>query len=197
MVLEVSGDALDVHRLPKPRTPVSTADSEGVGRCTTNRRRTVRWAKRYRAVLLAVDCLIGLTAGSVLIGLTDDSVLIAQRTPQVPSLEALFLFALPFVWPVAQAVGSSYSPHLLGNGSEEFRTVVRGGLFLLAAVSVVSYGAQLHLARSVVIFAVPVMTVVTLMARYTARKVLHRARLRGRCVKRVVAVGRAASVEDL
>jgi hypothetical protein len=101
------------------------------------------------------------------------------------------------VWPLAVAVAGAYSPAFYGTGSEEFRRVARGGLLLLAAVSVVSYGLQLHIARSFVVFTVPAMVLCTLFARFFARKWLQRARRRGRCVKKVVAVGRDAAVADL
>jgi exopolysaccharide biosynthesis polyprenyl glycosylphosphotransferase len=105
--------------------------------------------------------------------------------------------ALPLVWPIAIAVAGAYSPAFYGTGSEEFRKVARGGLLLLAGVSVVSYGLQLDIARSFVVFTVPAMALCTLFVRFFARKWLQRARRRGRCVKKVVAVGRDAAVADL
>ncbi len=56
---------------------------------------------------------------------------------------------------------------------------------------------QLDIARSFVVFTVPAITLVTLFARFVGRKWLQAARRRGRCIKRVVAVGRDAAVADL
>lgn len=153
-------------------------------------RRQARWSRRYRVVLIAADALIGVVAGIAMLVVRP-----AQGLPTSPY--AWLCAALPLVWPLALGFSGAYSPQFYGTGSEEFRKVARGGLLLLAAVSVISYGAQLDIARSFVVFTVPGMTLVTLFARFFARKWLVRARRRGRCVKRVVAVGRDAAVADL
>jgi exopolysaccharide biosynthesis polyprenyl glycosylphosphotransferase len=101
------------------------------------------------------------------------------------------------VWPLAQGFSGAYAPKFFGTGSEEFRKVARAGVLLLAAVSVVSYALQLDIARSFVVFTVPAIAVATLFARFFGRKWLQAARRRGRCIKRVVAVGRDAAVADL
>jgi exopolysaccharide biosynthesis polyprenyl glycosylphosphotransferase len=152
-------------------------------------RRPRRWTRRYRAGLITADLLIGGIAGLIMMLLRPGY---ALSEPY-----ALLSLALPILWPIAQGVAGSYSPRFYGTGSEEFRKAARGGLLLLAAISVVSYGAQLEIARSFVLFTVPAMTLATLLARFCARKWLAAARRRGRCVKRVVAVGRDAAVADL
>ena len=152
-------------------------------------RRRPRWVRRYRAGLVGADVLIGAFAGLVMTLLRPGYAL--------PEPYALLSLALPVLWPLALSISGSYSSRFFGTGSEEFRKVGRGGLFLLAAISVVSYGGQLAIARSFVLFTVPAMTLGTLLARFVARKWLARARRRGRCVKRVVAVGRDGAVADL
>ena len=160
-----------------PRGPVGT-------------RRQARWSRRYRAVLITLDCLIGLTAGLVMLAVR----------PGENGLTSPYLWlsvTLPLVWPLTVAVAGAYSPAFYGTGSEEFRKVARAGLLLLAGVSVVSYGFKLEIARSFVVFTVPAVMLATLFARFFARKSLQRARRHGRCVKKVVAVGRDAAVADL
>src|SRR6185437_14409834 len=98
--------------------------------------------------------------------------------------------ALPLLWPLIIGASGGYRAKLFGTGSEEFRKVARGGLLLLAAVSIVSYGGQLSIARSFVVFTIPGMTLVTVVSRFVARRWLQWARRHGRCVKRVVVVGR-------
>jgi exopolysaccharide biosynthesis polyprenyl glycosylphosphotransferase len=153
-------------------------------------RRQAGWSRRYRAVLIALDCLLGVVGGFVML-------LIRPHEFSPVSPYGWLCASLPVVWPLALAIQGAYSPQFYGTGSEEFRKVARGGLLLLAGVSVVSYGAQLDIARSFVVFTVPALTVGTLVARVVARKWLQYARRRGRCVKRVVAVGRDAAVADL
>jgi exopolysaccharide biosynthesis polyprenyl glycosylphosphotransferase len=152
-------------------------------------RRRLRWSRRYRRVLIAGDVLIGALAGLVMMLLRPGY---ALSEPY-----ALLSLALPVLWPLAQGIAGSYSPKFFGTGSEEFRKATRGGLFLLAGISVVSYGGQLDIARSFVLFTVPAMAVGTLFVRFVARKWLASARRRGRCIKKVVAVGRDGAVADL
>jgi exopolysaccharide biosynthesis polyprenyl glycosylphosphotransferase len=149
-----------------------------------------RWSRRYRALLIAADVLIGLAAGLVMLAVRP-----GETLPGSPY--AWLSVVLPLVWPVTVGAVSGYSPRFFGAGSEEFRKVARAGLLLLAGVSVVSYGFQLDIARSFVVFTVPAVALGTLFTRFFARKWLHRARRRGRCLKRVVAVGRDGAVADL
>ncbi len=153
-------------------------------------RRRPRWTQRYRAALVAVDALIGAGAGAIMM-------LVAPGAGLPRPAYVWLSLALVALWPLAQGLAGSYSPKLFGTGSEEFRMVARGGLFLLAGISVVSYGGQLDIARSFVLFTVPAMTVATLVARFAARKWLAHARRQGRFVKKVVAVGRDAGVAEL
>ena len=149
-----------------------------------------RWVRRYRAVLVAGDVLFGAGAGAAML---------AIRPGALTAWSAYGWLAavLPLLWPVAVALCGAYQPTFFGTGSEEFRRVTRAGLLLLAGVSVVSDGAKLDIARSFVVFTIPAITLATLVGRYAARKWLHRARYRGRCVRRVVAVGRDGAVADL
>jgi exopolysaccharide biosynthesis polyprenyl glycosylphosphotransferase len=179
-------------RPPAPgRLVAASAPSEVVpSRAVVGRRRQARWLRRYRLVLIALDVVIGLGAGIVMM-------LMRPGLALPTSPYAWLSVALPVVWPLALGFSGGYSPKFFGTGSEEFRKVARAGLLLLAGVSVVSYGAQLDIARSFVVFTVPSITVVTLFARFSGRKWLQAARRRGRCIKRVVAVGRDAAVADL
>ncbi|GAA3171945.1 sugar transferase [Blastococcus jejuensis] len=188
-------DAGAGHAELRPPAPGRLADAvapveELPSRAVVGRRRQARWTRRYRAVLITLDVAIGLVAGLAMM-------LMRPAELTVTSPYAWLSVALPFVWPVALGFRGAYAPKFFGTGSEEFRRVGRGGILLLAAVSVVSYGFQLDIARSFVVFTLPAMTLVTLFARFFARKWLQAARRRGRCIKRVVAVGRDAAVADL
>jgi exopolysaccharide biosynthesis polyprenyl glycosylphosphotransferase len=154
------------------------------------RRPHARWLRRYRLVLVVMDVLIGLVAGAVMLVVRPEEIL-------ATSPYAWLSLALPVVWPVVLGCRGVYAFKYFGTGSEEFRRVARAGILLLAAVSVVSYGFQLEIARSFVIFTVPAITVTTLFGRFFGRKRLQAARRHGRCIKRVVAVGRDAAVADL
>jgi exopolysaccharide biosynthesis polyprenyl glycosylphosphotransferase len=153
-------------------------------------RRWTRWSRRYRDALIAADAVIAGAAGGVMLVVRP-----GEMRPTSPY--AVLALALPLLWPVLLGASGAYSAKLFGTGSEEFRKAARAGIVLLAAVSIVSYGAQLEIARSFVVFTIPGMTLGTLLSRFVARRVLQWARRRGRCVKRVVVVGRDAAVTDL
>ncbi|MBW8765346.1 MAG: sugar transferase [Geodermatophilales bacterium] len=188
MLVDADTNYPELHS--SPRGSAGAGVLQGPPVAQVPRRRPARWSRRYRAVLVTADCVIAVVAAVVMLWLRP-----WQLVP--PSPYALLCLALPFLWPLALATSGAYLLQHFGTGSEEFRKVARGGLVLLAGVSVVSYGGKLDIARSFVVFTIPAMTVVSLFARYVARKWLHRARYRGRCVKRVIAVGRETAVADL
>lgn len=104
---------------------------------------------------------------------------------------------LPFVWVTAIAVGRGYQPRFIGLGSDEFRRVLNAGITLTAAVAVVAYATKTDVARGYVVVALPLATFLDLLARYVLRRRLHARWARGRCMRRVVAVGHRASVAGL
>jgi exopolysaccharide biosynthesis polyprenyl glycosylphosphotransferase len=164
-----------VRRLPVSTAPVHRPD---------------RWARRHHIRLVATEILLaGAAAAVVLLG----------RGAPVPLASGLFWASLSLVvaWPTLLAVTGAYERRSFGIGSDEFRRVGRAGLLLLAGLGFVSYAAELDLSRALVVVAVPSLTLVTLVERYAARRSLHRQRLKGRCVKRVVVVGRGGAVLEL
>jgi exopolysaccharide biosynthesis polyprenyl glycosylphosphotransferase len=190
MLVDAGAGQTDLRRSATAQAgALATAHDDSSERPVVPRRRP-RWTRRYRATLIGADVAIAAVAGLIMMVLRPGDAL-----PVSPY--AWLSLALPALWPLAQGVSGSYSPQFFGTGSEEFRKVARGGLFLLSGISVVSYGGQLDIARSFVLFTVPAITLATLFARFFARKWLSRARRNGRCVKRVVAVGRDSAVADL
>src|SRR3954454_23236264 len=172
---QVMGGALPAPALPVPVPAV---------------RRRVRWMRRYRNVLIAGDVAIAAAAGAIMM-------LVRPGMPLPASPYAWLSISLPVLWPAVLGAAGGYGTQYFGTGSEEFRKVGRAGLLILAGVSIVSYGAQLDIARSFVVFTVPGLTLATLFARFVARRWLQRAQHNGRCVKKVVAVGRDGAVADL
>src|SRR3954453_12215587 len=153
-------------------------------------RRSDRWARRHRAALVTSETLLAAATATV--------VLVAHPGA-VPTSGGLFWSSLSLVlaWPVLLAVTGAYEQRSFGIGSDEFHRVGRAGLLLLAGLGFLSYAAQLDLSRALVVVAVPALALVTVVERYAARHALHRQRLRGRCVKRVVVVGRGGAVLEM
>jgi exopolysaccharide biosynthesis polyprenyl glycosylphosphotransferase len=148
------------------------------------------WARRHRIRLLAVETLLA-AAAALIVLVAHDGV--------VPPSGGLFWASVSLVlaWPLLLAVSGAYEERSFGIGSDEFHRIGRAGLLLLAGMALVSYAAELDLSRGLVVVAVPALTVTTVVERYAARHLLHRQRLQGRCVKRVVVVGRGGAVLEL
>jgi len=104
---------------------------------------------------------------------------------------------LPVVWWMSVLLAGGYDTRFIGLGSDEFRRILSAAVNLAAGLAVFSYAAKLDLARGYMAIALPSATVMDLTARYLLRKRLHRRRVRGWCVRRVVAVGHAAAVSRL
>jgi exopolysaccharide biosynthesis polyprenyl glycosylphosphotransferase len=94
-------------------------------------------------------------------------------------------------------LAGGYNPRFIGLGSDEFRRILNAAVYLTAGVAIISYTAKLDLARGYITIALPSAAVMDLTARYLLRKRLHRQRVRGWCVRRVVAVGHVAAVARL
>lgn len=150
-----------------------------------------RWLRQYRDRAVLADAACGLVAGAVAL-----AVRFGEFTPHVlPYVVASAL--LPALWVSCLALNRAYAPRLLGLGSEEFRRVVRCGFMLIAALAICAYATKTDVARGYVVIVLPTMTVLTLLARYGLRRVLHARRRAGECMHRVLAVGHPEGIADL
>ena len=138
-----------------------------------------------------LDYLCGLGAGLIALEIRFDS------QGSIPAEYFAFTTALPFLWLGSVAVAGGYDPRFIGVGSDEFRRVLNAAVGLTAGVAVFSYVAKLDLARGYVAVALPCVAAFDLVARYGLRKRLHRRWRDGQFMRRTVAVGHAAPVEDL
>ncbi|MGY1750354.1 sugar transferase [Modestobacter sp. SYSU DS0511] len=146
------------------------------------------WVRRHRLRLIGVEAGLAAAAGT--------AVLVARDGATGGALWWACL-SLVVVWPLLLGATGAHQERFFGVGSDEFRRIGRAGLLLLAGLGFVSYAAALELSRALVVLAVPLLTLATLVARYAARRRLHRRRLRGECGKRVVVVGRGGAALEL
>jgi exopolysaccharide biosynthesis polyprenyl glycosylphosphotransferase len=109
----------------------------------------------------------------------------------------LLTAVLPLGWIALVHLSRGYEPGELGAGSEEFRSLLRAGLALVAGVSFLSYALDLDISRSLVVLAVPLTVVLAAGGRYRLRRHVHALRAQGRCLRSVVVVGRERAVLDL
>ncbi len=149
------------------------------------------WVRAYQLRAMGAD-LLAAGAGSAAAFCFRFGHVSAHALPYL-----LVSVALPAVWLGAVALNRAYEPRLIGEGSEEFRRIVRCGAALTALLAIGSYLTKADVARGYVVLALPLVTLLTLALRHALRRALHRRRARGECLRRVVAVGHAASVDEL
>ncbi len=152
---------------------------------------TKAWASAYLRRAALADWTCALAAGAV-----------AARVrfggqAYLPITYLSLTCGLPVAWWMSVLLAGGYDTRFIGLGSDEFRRILSAAVNLTAGLAVVSYAAKLDLARGYMAIALPSATVMDLTARYLLRKRLHRRRVRGWCVRRVVAVGHAAAVGRL
>ncbi len=149
------------------------------------------WTRAYVRLLLTGDVACALIACEVVLGVR------LWLGAFIPWTEVAFGLALAAAWPGAMAMAGAYRKRVHGEGSDEFRAVFNGGVTLTAAVAIGAYATQTMLARSFVLGTIPLATLLTLVFRHRMRRRLHRRRMAGEYLRRVVAVGHRESILDL
>src|SRR5580700_337507 len=152
---------------------------------------TRAWTSAYLRRVALADLACALAAGAV-----------AARVrfggqSYLPLTYLSLTCGLPIAWWMSVLLSGGYNPRFIGLGSDEFRRILNAAVYLTAGVAIISYTAKLDLARGYITIALPSAAVMDLTARYLLRKRLHRRRVRGWCVRRVVAVGHVAAVARL
>ncbi len=150
------------------------------------------WEQRYLLSLVALDLTVGMVAGAGAYMLRfGGPVTSFTRTYVILSL------LLPFALVAAVALTRAYDKRYLFVGTDEYDRVLRGGLWLIATASIVSYALELPTARSYVLIALPLATVAMVVGRFLLRHRLHSRRERGECLRRVVVVGHELAIIGL
>jgi exopolysaccharide biosynthesis polyprenyl glycosylphosphotransferase len=148
-----------------------------------------RWVGRYRRAALAADLGAGVIGASL--------ALVARFGAQINLGYFLVGALLPIAWLACVALQRGYETRYFGTGPEEFRSIIRAAVALTAVVAITSYATKSEVARGFVILAVPM----TCLAAMVGRWVLHRSiswrRFAGRCMRRVLVVGRNDQVTTL
>jgi exopolysaccharide biosynthesis polyprenyl glycosylphosphotransferase len=144
---------------------------------------SLSWQRRYLWVAATVDGCVALLAGAIAFAFRFGSV----APYNVPYVFLSLLF--PFAWMLALLVGHAYERRFLFVGNDEYRRVLNAGIGLTAALAVLSYAADVQVARGYVVVALPLVTLGGVAARFALRRRLFRSRRRGECMRRVVVLG--------
>ncbi|WP_235828282.1 sugar transferase [Actinomadura rubteroloni] len=150
------------------------------------------WPARYRRLAVLLDFLSMLAAGMAALVIRFPGASTGRNLPYV-----VFGALLPFAWVLTHVLSRAYQPRFVGVGYEEFHRVLRSGFVLTATVAIVAYATKTEVARGYVVMAMPLGTLLNLLARYRLRKWLHRRRWQGDYMRRVVAVGHRDALADL
>ncbi|GAB3321551.1 sugar transferase [Geodermatophilus aquaeductus] len=149
------------------------------------------WRASYVRRLVLLDASAALVAGLV-------GSLVPEGGPLMSAAaSATLVVTLPVVWLAAMLVARTYEQRFLWVGPEEFRRVFSAAALLLATVGTVSWAFKLEVARSFVVVALPLATLLTLAARVALRLRLHSSRAGGRHVQTAVLVGHRSGVAAL
>jgi exopolysaccharide biosynthesis polyprenyl glycosylphosphotransferase len=141
-----------------------------------------RWVGVYRWAAVGGDLLAAMIGISI--------ALLTRFGYQVGSGYLVISSLLPLTWVGVVALSKGYDSRYFGAGPDEFRSLLRSGVGLTAAVAMASYATKTEIARGFVVLAIPATVAVALVLRFALRKDLHRHRVRGRCMHRVLVVGR-------
>jgi exopolysaccharide biosynthesis polyprenyl glycosylphosphotransferase len=149
------------------------------------------WTTSYLRQIAVVDACCALAAGMVAFE--------ARFGGDGSGAVAYFWLsmALPGLWLIALVLAGAYDMRFIGLGSDEFRRVVNAGVCLTAGVAIVAYAGKIDIARGFVVIALPLTTIVDLLARYAVRKRLHRRRATGSCMRRTVVIGHPDVIGEL
>ncbi|MFE3453689.1 sugar transferase [Nonomuraea sp. NPDC059194] len=151
---------------------------------------TSGWERRYVAGAFVGDVACSVTAFACLVSVR----MLIERTDWSEPVLGLILVSL---WPAAIALAGGYHQRYLGDGWEEYRKIIQAAIGLASAVAILAYSTQTPVARSFVMAGIPLAAFLDLLFRHRLRRKLTARRKKGECLRRVVAVGHAAAVDEL
>ncbi|MFU8851983.1 sugar transferase [Micromonospora sp. SL1-18] len=172
-------------------TPASTATRPGGDRSGP----TTRAAERaYVRVLVVLDTAV--LAVAILVGYVarfGDEQPSGSEIPYVLVVPALLL-----VWLISLRAMRCYDGRVLGHGADEYRRVSAASLRLAGGIAIAGYIAGVGVSRGFLAISFAAGTMGLEVARFAARKRLHRARDRGvGWARKVLVVGDTAHVLEL
>ena len=148
-----------------------------------------RWVAKYRRYSLASDVGAALIGGSL--------ALVARFGAQINLGYFVLTALLPIAWLACVALQRGYETRYFGTGPEEFRSIIRAAVALTAVLAITSYATKSEVARGFVILAVPMTCLAAMFGRWVLHRSISWRRFAGRCMRRVLVVGRNDQVTTL
>jgi exopolysaccharide biosynthesis polyprenyl glycosylphosphotransferase len=150
-----------------------------------------RWERKFVLSLFVLDVILVSTAVIAGLHFRFDKVHLA---PLANSAAALVLIP---AWLGLLAVSRAYERERLNVAAAQFRAIFEASVRMAALVAFLVYLTRTTVSRGFFLVALPGGFVALILGRAAARAVLHRARRRGHCLHRVLAVGTPSDVEHL
>lgn len=148
-----------------------------------------RWEARYVHSVIVAD-LVAMAASLGLHKWWGSS-------PGNGHLQFLFGLVVMALIAAAMSLGRAWDPSVLGQGSEEFGRLLWAAVRLAVVVGLLGLALKLPEVRPYVFGVVPVAFILAAVGRMALRKVLHRNRRNGACMRQVLAVGDEDAVAKL
>jgi exopolysaccharide biosynthesis polyprenyl glycosylphosphotransferase len=148
-----------------------------------------RWVAKYRRASLAADFGAGVIGAAL--------ALVARFGAQINLGYFVLGALLPVAWLACVALQRGYEARYFGTGPEEFRSIIRAAVALTAVVAITSYATKSEVARGFVVLAVPMTCVAAMFGRWMLHRQISWRRFAGRCMRRVLVVGRNDQVTTL
>lgn len=153
------------------------------------------WRARLAAVVVAADAFVIIIA-VVLTQLTwlgvDASQDIDTDFDSWPEPHITYLWfgvGIITLWVVALGLNGSRRWSVLGEGMDEYKLVLRGSIWLICLMALLSFGLRVNVARGYLVLVLALGVVGLLAGRWATRQWLHRQRRGGRMVSRVLVIG--------
>ena len=147
------------------------------------------WTKRYTLALAVADAVVGMIAVLLTLPMLD--------FPFNETKTLVIVAGAALAWPVAVAISRGYERSNIGVGDDELYAVLRAVIFAVAVGAVPAAITESLGVVATSVIAVPLAGLGSLVARFVARKNLHRQQRAGRNVRRVIVVGSAYASADL
>ncbi|MEJ5912820.1 sugar transferase [Pseudokineococcus sp. 1T1Z-3] len=172
------------------RHPFDPSGVDGGDAVAAAGRRRAAWVvPLLRRAALGDALVAAVVVAAALVSLRDLGVLLA------PAIVVAAALAAAALWVGMLAASRAYEWRRVGDGPEEFTSVLRAALVVVAATGVVAVSAQLLLPRRMVLVVVPLVAVLTVLHRYRLRSWLRARRRAGSTPPlRTLVVGDAAAV---
>lgn len=162
---------------------------------SSSRHEGIRWANRYRRLLIAADALViaAVTAAAHItrFGLSAASS-VGVGGVHVDYLQISVIIAA--AWMLSLGLYKSRDTRIVGIGIDEYRRVVSASAMLLGLIALVCFVLSIDIARGFFALALPGGLAGLLMARWGLRQWLSRQRVHGHYLSRVIVLGRPNDV---